>query len=70
MQFSVIDNDDDDDDDDDDHGVEEEESDFILRDFKHLRWLNTVSDACTAFAIFQKPLIPGLPNFARHQLKG
>ena len=24
-----------------------------------LRWVNTVSDTCTAFAIFQKPLIPG-----------
>ena len=35
-----------------------------------LRWLNTISDASTAFAIFKKPLIPGSPYFARDQIKG
>ena len=42
----------------------------VIKRGVEVRFVNTVSDTCTAFAIFEKLLIPGSPNFARHQLKG
>ena len=41
----------------------------VQQTFKVAEKKNTVFDTCTAFAIFQKQLIPWSPHFARHQLK-